>query len=115
MLVVILVHSQKSYIDHATSAPSSSLPSQSGQSSSWLSRSDRSYWGSTGRVKRTPPAGNRSHVIDIDVHELREVHSKPSASFGTVSVPVLEDGLQSRSELREKPGEKQALSQLQAV
>lgn len=66
MIIVILVHSQKSYIETATTAVA--LPSSSVFTSSSTTRRnwDTSQYAST---------AEGAHPIEINVHELREMHN----------------------------------------
>ncbi|VDB86988.1 unnamed protein product [Peniophora sp. CBMAI 1063] len=91
VLVVILVHSQKSYIDGVTNSSSGSgtLYSQSRLQSDIRSApsGSRSDWGSASvgsRAKQAFVKPGRAHVLDINVTELRQVHREPSlAHTGT--------------------------------
>ncbi|VDB99127.1 unnamed protein product [Peniophora sp. CBMAI 1063] len=88
VIVVILVHSQRSYIESVTTttAASSTLPSRYSHSHSgshstpahkpWIGTSTVSSTGS--HAKPAPFVPGRDHFLDIDVHELRQVHADPS-------------------------------------
>ncbi|KZV63927.1 hypothetical protein PENSPDRAFT_757585 [Peniophora sp. CONT] len=95
VIVVILVHSRKSYIEGATnSAGSGTVYSQSPRvhSESRSAPSSRSDWGtgSVGsRVKHAFIKPGRGHVLDINVTELRQVHREQSlTNVGAESMDV---------------------------
>ena len=100
MIVVILVHSQRSYIESVTAtATSATLPSRYSHSRSgshstpshrpWVGTSTIGSVGS--HAKPTPFVPGRDHFLDIDVHELKQVHADPSSDDVGVTSGVGED------------------------
>ncbi|KZV70613.1 hypothetical protein PENSPDRAFT_685327 [Peniophora sp. CONT] len=116
VIVVILVHSQRSYIESVTtSATAGTLPSRYSHSHSgshsapshrpWAGTSTISSMGS--HVKPAPFVPGRGHFLDINVHELRQVHAEPSFEDvdGVMTGPVDNTDLRSVKSRPEKVSE----------
>ena len=84
MIIIILVHSQRSYIETSTTWTTAHFKPGSEFSQSTDSRR---YWGgSRGGIS----SGQRTHPIEVNVHELRQVHGV-SASFKSIDETVGDD------------------------
>lgn len=74
VLIIILVHLERSYIEPTSTASASHPPHPSQFTTSVGSRP---WWGNQRPVSTT----QRSHPIEVNVHELREMHlGSPSKS-----------------------------------
>ena len=73
MIVVILVHSQKSYIETTTTVAISHIPNASDYTGS---SATRRHWDSA----HDSSSNEHALPIKVSVHELREIHAEQSSS-----------------------------------
>ena len=99
-LVVIMVNSQKSYIDGTRISPKrAALLTQTSHTQSGSHTavsSQRPYWATSdglgSRPKKAELMSPEDHVLNIEVHELREVHN--DTTFDDVGMASINDTLQ---------------------